>query len=111
MLPPDMSALDGFAGEPVCTAPVQVGDAGPLEPGHVEFDLVADAGLDVGQVAVAFGKLAEQIHVEHRTEMAESVRLMIRDGFTGPTGLTPEQIQYVGPLAAVPVGLALGAAS
>jgi len=29
----------------------------------------------------------------------------------GKTGLTPEQIQYVGPLAAVPVGLALGAAS
>jgi NAD(P)-dependent dehydrogenase (short-subunit alcohol dehydrogenase family) len=30
--------------------------------------------------------------VEHRTEMAESVRLMIRDGFTGPTGLTPAQV-------------------
>jgi type IV pilus assembly protein PilM len=29
----------------------------------------------------------------------------------GKTGLTPEQLQYVGPLAAVPVGLALGAAS
>ena len=29
---------------------------------------------------------------EHRTEMAESVRLMIRDGFTGPTGLTPAQV-------------------
>ena len=30
--------------------------------------------------------------VEHRTEMAESVRLMIRDGFTGPTGMTPAQV-------------------
>jgi NAD(P)-dependent dehydrogenase (short-subunit alcohol dehydrogenase family) len=30
--------------------------------------------------------------VEHRTEMAESVRLMIREGFTGPTGLTPSQV-------------------
>jgi NAD(P)-dependent dehydrogenase (short-subunit alcohol dehydrogenase family) len=29
---------------------------------------------------------------EQRTEMAESVRLMIRDGFTGPTGLTPAQV-------------------
>jgi NAD(P)-dependent dehydrogenase (short-subunit alcohol dehydrogenase family) len=29
---------------------------------------------------------------EHRTEMAESVRLMIREGFTGPTGLTPAQV-------------------
>jgi NAD(P)-dependent dehydrogenase (short-subunit alcohol dehydrogenase family) len=30
--------------------------------------------------------------VEHRTDMAESVRLMIREGFTGPTGLTPSQV-------------------
>lgn len=30
--------------------------------------------------------------VEHRTEIAESVRLMIRDSFTGPTGLTPVQV-------------------
>ncbi len=29
---------------------------------------------------------------EHRTEMAESVRLMIRDSFTGPTGKTPAEI-------------------
>jgi type IV pilus assembly protein PilM len=29
----------------------------------------------------------------------------------GNTGLTPEQIAYLEPLAAVPVGLALGAAS
>ena len=30
--------------------------------------------------------------VEHRTELAESVRLAIRDSFTGPTGLTPAQV-------------------
>jgi NAD(P)-dependent dehydrogenase (short-subunit alcohol dehydrogenase family) len=30
--------------------------------------------------------------VEHRTETAESMRLMIRDSFTGPTGLTPGQV-------------------
>ncbi len=30
--------------------------------------------------------------VEQRTEIAESVRLMIRDSFTGPTGLTPMQV-------------------
>jgi NAD(P)-dependent dehydrogenase (short-subunit alcohol dehydrogenase family) len=29
---------------------------------------------------------------EQRTEMAESVRLMIRDGFTGPAGQTPAQV-------------------
>ncbi len=30
--------------------------------------------------------------VEERTELAESVRLMIREGFTGPTGMTPDQV-------------------
>jgi NAD(P)-dependent dehydrogenase (short-subunit alcohol dehydrogenase family) len=30
--------------------------------------------------------------VEQRTEVAESVRVMIRDGFTGPTGQTPVQV-------------------
>jgi NAD(P)-dependent dehydrogenase (short-subunit alcohol dehydrogenase family) len=30
--------------------------------------------------------------VEHRTEVAESVRLAIRDSFTGPSGLTPAQV-------------------
>jgi NAD(P)-dependent dehydrogenase (short-subunit alcohol dehydrogenase family) len=30
--------------------------------------------------------------VEHRTERAESVRLAIRDSFTGPAGLTPEVV-------------------
>jgi NAD(P)-dependent dehydrogenase (short-subunit alcohol dehydrogenase family) len=30
--------------------------------------------------------------VEHRTEMAETVRLMIRGSFTGPTGLTPAHV-------------------
>jgi len=30
--------------------------------------------------------------VEQRTEMAESVRLSIRDSFTGPTGLTPAAV-------------------
>ena len=30
--------------------------------------------------------------VEHRTDMAEAVRLMIRDSFTGPSGLTPAEI-------------------
>jgi NAD(P)-dependent dehydrogenase (short-subunit alcohol dehydrogenase family) len=29
---------------------------------------------------------------EQRTEMAESVRMMIRDGFTGPTGQTPAEV-------------------
>jgi NAD(P)-dependent dehydrogenase (short-subunit alcohol dehydrogenase family) len=37
------------------------------------------------------GRPAE-LGVEHRTELAESVRLSIRDSFTGPTGLTPATV-------------------
>jgi NAD(P)-dependent dehydrogenase (short-subunit alcohol dehydrogenase family) len=37
------------------------------------------------------GRPAE-LGVEHRTEIAESVRLSIRDSFTGPTGLTPARV-------------------
>ncbi len=33
-----------------------------------------------------------ELGAEQRTEMAESVRLMIRDGFTGPAGQTPAQV-------------------
>jgi NAD(P)-dependent dehydrogenase (short-subunit alcohol dehydrogenase family) len=34
----------------------------------------------------------DALGVEQRTEMAEAVRLMIRDSFTGPTGLTPASV-------------------
>jgi NAD(P)-dependent dehydrogenase (short-subunit alcohol dehydrogenase family) len=33
-----------------------------------------------------------ELGAEHRTELAESVRLSIRDSFTGPTGLTPAEV-------------------
>jgi NAD(P)-dependent dehydrogenase (short-subunit alcohol dehydrogenase family) len=33
-----------------------------------------------------------ELGIEHRTELAESVRLSIRDSFTGPTGLTPAEV-------------------
>ena len=34
----------------------------------------------------------DALGMEQRTEMAEAVRLMIRDSFTGPTGLTPAHV-------------------
>jgi NAD(P)-dependent dehydrogenase (short-subunit alcohol dehydrogenase family) len=37
----------------------------------------------------------EAFGTEHRTEMAESVRLMIRDSFTGPTGKTPAAVAEI----------------
>src|SRR5665213_93112 len=39
---------------------------GPVEAGHVAFDHVADLGLQISEVAVAFRKLRQQILVEHR---------------------------------------------
>ncbi len=53
--------------------------------------------------------LAEQISLATRlpVEIGSPISAMR----VGKTGLSPEQIQYVEPLAAVPVGLALGAAS
>jgi len=33
-----------------------------------------------------------ELGIEHRTETAESVRLAIRDSFTGPSGLTPVEV-------------------
>jgi NAD(P)-dependent dehydrogenase (short-subunit alcohol dehydrogenase family) len=33
-----------------------------------------------------------ELGIEHRTEMAESVRLAIRSSFTGPAGLTPAEV-------------------
>ena len=44
-----------------------------------------------------------ELGTEQRTEMAESVRLMIRDSFTGPTGKTPAAVAEI-VLAAIRAG-------
>src|SRR4051812_36399703 len=58
------SALQRTAGEPAGAALVQLLHHRALEHRHVHLDLVADARLDVGQVAVTLGHGGEHVRVE-----------------------------------------------
>ena len=58
------SALQRLALQPGAAARVERLDLRPLEARHVGFHLVADPGLQVGQVAIAFGKALQQLGVE-----------------------------------------------
>jgi NAD(P)-dependent dehydrogenase (short-subunit alcohol dehydrogenase family) len=57
----------------------------------IGVSVLCPSSVDTRVMESERGRPAER-GVEHRTEMAESVRLMIRDSFTGPTGLTPEAV-------------------
>jgi NAD(P)-dependent dehydrogenase (short-subunit alcohol dehydrogenase family) len=57
----------------------------------IGVSVLCPSSVDTKVMESERGRPAE-LGSEHRTEMAESVRLMIRDGFTGPTGLTPAQV-------------------
>src|SRR6266511_4207345 len=58
------SWLARLAGEPGAPARVESVDLGPLQRRHVALDSKADPGLDVCEVAVALGKLAEELRVQ-----------------------------------------------
>jgi NAD(P)-dependent dehydrogenase (short-subunit alcohol dehydrogenase family) len=62
-----------------------------LEESPIGVSVLCPSSVDTKVMESERGRPAE-LGVEHRTEMAESVRLMIRDGLTGPTGLTPTQV-------------------
>ena len=62
-----------------------------IEESLIGVSVLCPSSVDTKVMESERGRPAE-LGVEHRTEMAESVRLMIRDGFTGPTGLTPAQV-------------------
>jgi NAD(P)-dependent dehydrogenase (short-subunit alcohol dehydrogenase family) len=62
-----------------------------IEESPIGVSVLCPSSVDTKVMESERGRPAE-LGVEHRTEMAESVRLMIRDGFTGPTGLTPAQV-------------------
>ena len=62
-----------------------------IEESPIGVSVLCPSSVDTKVMESERGRPAE-LGVEHRTEMAESVRLMIRDGFTGPSGLTPEQV-------------------
>jgi len=62
-----------------------------IDESLIGVSVLCPSSVDTKVMESERGRPAE-LGVEHRTEMAESVRLMIRDGFTGPTGLTPAQV-------------------
>jgi NAD(P)-dependent dehydrogenase (short-subunit alcohol dehydrogenase family) len=62
-----------------------------IEESPIGVSVLCPSSVDTKVMESERGRPAE-LGVEQRTEMAESVRLMIRDGFTGPTGLKPAQV-------------------
>jgi NAD(P)-dependent dehydrogenase (short-subunit alcohol dehydrogenase family) len=62
-----------------------------IEESPIGVSVLCPSSVDTKVMESERGRPPE-LGVEQRTEMAESVRLMIRDGFTGPTGLTPAQV-------------------
>src|SRR5579883_751423 len=50
--------------EPIFAAPIERRDLRPVEARHVGLHFVADPGLEIGKVPVAFGKLFQQITVQ-----------------------------------------------
>ena len=68
----------------------------------IGISVLCPSSVDTRVMESERGRPAE-LGVEHRTEVAESVRLSIRDSFTGPTGLTPAEVA-TRVLAAIPAG-------
>jgi hypothetical protein len=50
--------------QPIFPASIKRCDLRPVQARHVRFHFVADPGLEIGEVAVAFGKLFEEIPIE-----------------------------------------------
>jgi NAD(P)-dependent dehydrogenase (short-subunit alcohol dehydrogenase family) len=57
----------------------------------IGVSVLCPSSVDTRVMESERGRPAE-LGVEHRTEMAESVRLSIRESFTGPSGLTPAEV-------------------
>ena len=57
----------------------------------IGVSVLCPSSVDTRVMESERGRPAE-LGAEHRTEVAESVRLAIRDSFTGPTGLTPAAV-------------------
>ncbi len=62
-----------------------------IEQSAIGVSVLCPSSVDTKVMESERGRPSE-LGVEHRTEMAESVRLAIRDSFTGPSGLTPAQV-------------------
>jgi NAD(P)-dependent dehydrogenase (short-subunit alcohol dehydrogenase family) len=62
-----------------------------IEESSIGVSVLCPSSVDTKVMESERGR-PSALGVEQRTEMAESVRLAIRDSFTGPTGLTPAQV-------------------
>jgi type IV pilus assembly protein PilM len=82
--------------------------------GSLDYYLASSGSAPISRLVLTggggrLGGLAQRLHVTTRVPV--EVGTPIHSLQVGRTGLSPEQIAFVEPLAAVPVGLALGAAS
>ena len=82
--------------------------------GSLDFYLATPGAVTPGRILLTGGgsrlhRLPEQLSMA--TRLPVELGSPVAGLQVGRTGLTPEQIEYVDPLAAVPVGLALGVAS
>src|SRR6266536_4436758 len=58
------SRLRRLPGKPSSAARIESLDLGPLQRRHVALDRKADPGLDIREMAVALGKLAQELRVQ-----------------------------------------------
>jgi type IV pilus assembly protein PilM len=82
--------------------------------GSLDYYLASSGSAPISRLVLTgggarLGGLAQRLHVTTRVPVETGTP--IHSLQVGRTGLSPEQIAFVEPLAAVPVGLALGAAS
>ncbi|MHB8464970.1 MAG: SDR family NAD(P)-dependent oxidoreductase [Acidimicrobiales bacterium] len=62
-----------------------------LEGAPIGVSVLCPSSVDTRVMESERGR-PSALGVEHRTDVAEAVRLSIRDSFTGPTGMTPAQV-------------------
>ena len=65
-----------------------------LESSPINVSVLCPSSVDTNVMESERNRPAA-LGAEQRTEMAESVRLMIRDSFTGPTGKTPDEVAAI----------------
>src|SRR5581483_7801500 len=77
--------------EPAPAVGIELLDFRALELGHVAFHGEADARLRVREVAIAFGKLVQQVPIEHeaRGGIERVGAILFVDGLAQPDGPVP----------------------
>jgi short-subunit dehydrogenase len=88
-----VSYIGPYAATKVAVVSISETLAQELAADHIPIGLsvLCPSSVDTRVMESERGRPVE-LGVEHRTVVAESVRLAIRDSFTGPTGLTPAEV-------------------